>query len=92
MREPFPWATREQLIGRLYNLIDEDTLSPADRQSVIDEIAVLSSPEEPETVQRRAQAAARIRSLAPGLWRLGQPLLQTILSTEVQQALQQHSH
>lgn len=87
--EPFPWASREQLIGKLYGLLDfEEGLSPADRLEVVEAIAVLSEPEDPRTVPMRARAAAKIRQLAPGAWKMAQPILTSVLSDEVQQALQ----
>jgi len=85
---PFPWATREQLIERLYSLIDEDELSPSDRLSVIEEIAILSTPEKPENVSERVRAAERFRQLAPVAWGLRQPILRLALSDEVLQLIQ----
>ncbi len=41
--KPYSWATREQRIGHLYNLIDfQDDLDEADRLTIIEQIAVLS--------------------------------------------------
>ena len=90
--EPFPWASREQLISKLESFLDfEDGLSPADRLEAVEQIAVLSELEEadePGTIDRRVGVAARIRRLAPGAWTLAQPILTTVLSSEVQQGLQ----
>ena len=91
--EPFPWVTREQLIGKLYGLIDfEGDLSPADRLQVIEAIAVLSEQEEPETVSVHARAAAKIRELVPGMWQAAQPYLRVALSEEVQDMVHHMPH
>jgi hypothetical protein len=57
---------------------------------VVEAIAVLSKPEEPETVADRIRAGEQIRDLAPGLWGLAQPILINVMSAEVLQGLHLH--
>lgn len=42
VRQGLPWATREQLIRQLYNLLDFEDLDDAERLTVVEQIAVLS--------------------------------------------------
>lgn len=86
--QPFPWASREQRIGALLNLLDfEDALTQADRLEVIEAIAVLSVPDEPEEHQRQIAAGETIKRLAPKAWRAAQPVLIVTLPVLVQKAL-----
>jgi len=88
--EPFPWATREQRIGSLYNLIDFGVLTPAEELEVADAIAVLSLPEDEADLGSHIGAGETIKRLAPGAWRIGQPVLVATLSGALQTALHVH--
>jgi len=86
--EPFPWATRQQQISKLQNLLDfEKGLSKSDRLDLVDAISVLAQPEDSETFAAHIKAGEKVRKLAPGLWQLAQPILTSLLSAELQQAL-----
>lgn len=94
--QPFPWATRQERIQKLTSLLDfEDGLSTSDRLIAAEQIAELSRLEEadePETIARRVKVAQKIRELAPSAWKIGQPIWQTVISSEVQQGLQHLPH
>lgn len=86
--EPFPWATREERIRRIRSFLDaEQGLSPADRLVLIEQIDILAEPEEREPLAKRKRAAERLQKLAPAAWTSAQPILTTLLSDELQQAL-----
>ena len=86
--EPFPWATRQQQINKLQSLLDlESGLTKSDRLDLVESIALLAQPEEPDTLDAHVKAGEKIRRLAPGLWQLAQPILSNLLSSELQQAL-----
>jgi hypothetical protein len=86
--EPYPWATREQRIGHLYNLIDfQDDLDKADRLTIIEQIAVLSKPEDEASDEQRVEAGSVIRRLAPKMWGAALPVLQTVLSAELRRQM-----
>jgi hypothetical protein len=42
--EPYPWATREERIGKLYDEIDHEDLDEATLLTVREQLAVLSAP------------------------------------------------
>jgi len=84
--KPYPWATREQRIGHLYNLIDfEDDLDEADRLTLTEQVAVLSKPEASD--EQRVEAGSLIKRLAPKMWEAALPILQTVLSAEIRRQL-----
>jgi hypothetical protein len=86
--EPYSWATREQRIGRLYNLIDfQDDLDEADRLTIIEEIAVLSKPQDEASDEQRVRAGKVIKRLAPKMWKAALPVLQSTLSAEIRRQL-----
>jgi hypothetical protein len=73
---------------RLRTYLNRDkSLSPSDRQILLDQIEILATPEEPGTVKARVRAAQRIADLTPGVWNVAQPVLTRVLSTEVLQGL-----
>lgn len=76
----FPWATREQRIGQLHNLLDFEDLDEADRLHVAEALAVLSMPEDDVAQDDLVRAGETVRRLAPGLWETGRPVLVTLLS------------
>jgi hypothetical protein len=93
--EPFPWATREQLIGRLYSLLDlEDGLSASNRLQLREAIEDLAAPDDDGGINRKRLKAAgdRIRTMAPGVWNLAQPALRVVLSQEAQELVKLQSH
>lgn len=84
--KPYPWATREQRIGHLYNLIDfQDDLDEADRLTITEQVAVLSKPEASD--EQRIKAGNVIKRLAPKMWEAALPILQTVLSAEIRRQL-----
>lgn len=83
----FPWATREQRIGQLYNLIDFEDLDEADRLQVAEALAVLSSPDEGENQEDLARAGETFRRLAPKAWETAQPVLSGLLSSWLRKRL-----
>jgi len=86
--EPFPWATREQRVSRIQNLLNLDsTLSDTDRLELIDAIQELVLPDTPETEKRKVKALELIKSKAPNAYRAAQPILVPLLSAVIQKAL-----
>jgi hypothetical protein len=79
-----PWATREQRIGHLFNLIDFTELDAAERLAVTEAIAVLSEPEADEKDPRRVTAGQTLKRLAPGVWNTAQPVIVSVLSAWAQ--------
>jgi hypothetical protein len=76
----FPWATREERIGQLYNLLDfEEGLGESDRLEVADAIAILSEPEQDEENEQLVRAGETFKRLAPKAWASGVPVLQGVL-------------
>ncbi len=85
---PYPWATRQQRLGHLYNLIDfQDDLDEADRLTIMEQVAVLSKPEDEVSDEQRVQAGSVIKRLAPKMWEAALPILQTVLSAELRKQL-----
>jgi hypothetical protein len=82
------------MIGRLTSFLEfEDGLSSADQLYVkeqIDALSILEAEDEPESIPRRIKIAEKIRQMAPGAVKLGQPIIQTVVSAEVQQVLHIH--
>jgi hypothetical protein len=85
--EPYPWATREERIGKLYDLVDNEDLDQADLLTVQEEIAVLSRPGAEVSVEERARAGETIRRLAPKAWEVFRPVAQSVLTAEVKRRL-----
>jgi hypothetical protein len=86
--EPFPWATRAQQINKLQNLLDlEKGLTKSNRLDLVEAIGILAQPEDSDTFASHIKAGERIRKLAPSVWQLAQPILTSVLSAELQQAL-----
>jgi hypothetical protein len=84
---PHPWVTREQLIGRLYALIDFRQLDEPIRLEVIDAIAVLSEPEAEEFDERKLRAGSNFKRLAPIMWSKTEPILSALLSAWLKRQL-----
>lgn len=85
--EPYPWATREERVGKLYDLIDHEDLDEATLLTIREQIAVLSAPVDEETDDERVRAGQRIRNLAPKAWEAALPILQSVLTAEAKRQL-----
>jgi hypothetical protein len=84
---PYPWATREQRLAQLYNVIDDEKLDEADRLAVVEQIAVLSEPVDEVSDEDRVRAGKRVKSLAPKVWEAALPILQSLLTAKAKQEL-----
>jgi hypothetical protein len=85
--EPYPWATREERIGKLYDEIDFEDLDEATLLTVHEQIAVLSAPVDEVTDEAQARAGRRIRDIAPKAWEAIVPVLQSLLTAEAKRQL-----
>ena len=85
--EPYPWATREERIGKLYDQIDHEDLDDATLLVIGEELAVLSAPVDEVTDDDRVRAGRRIRDLAPKAWEASLPVLQGLLTAEAKRRL-----
>lgn len=85
--EPYPWATREQRVGKLYDRIDHDDVDEATLLTIREQIAVLSAPVDEVTDEDRVRAGHRIMDLAPEAWKAALPVLQSLLTAEVKRRL-----
>jgi hypothetical protein len=86
--EPYPWATREERAGKLYDKIDYEDLDEATLLTVREQIAVLSAPVDEVTDDDRVRAGRRIRDLAPKAWEAVLPVLQGLLTAEAKRRLE----
>jgi hypothetical protein len=86
---PHPWATREQLIGKLHSLVDDqgDDLGEAERQAVNERLAVLVESDSEVSNEERVRAGLLIRRLAPKMWEAALPVLQSVLAAEIRRQL-----
>jgi hypothetical protein len=83
---PYPWADREALVMQLRNVLEfEPGLDDAARLEIAEQIVVLSEPAEDN--KRRVRAGELLRKLAPKGWETAQPILQTLVSAELQKQL-----
>ena len=55
---PYSWATREQRLAQLYNVIDDEELDEADRLAVVEQIALLSEPVDEVSDEDRVRAGS----------------------------------
>jgi hypothetical protein len=85
--EPYPWATREERIGELFDKIDHEDLDEATLLVIGEELAVLSAPVDEVTDDDRVRAGHRIRNLAPKAWEAILPVLQGLLTAEAKRQL-----
>jgi hypothetical protein len=85
--EPLPWATREERVGKLYDLIDYEDLDEATLLTVREQIAVLSAPVDEETDERRGRALERLKGLAPKMYEAALPVLQGLATAEMKRRL-----
>jgi hypothetical protein len=88
-QKPYPWASREKRLQALYNLIDfADDLDEPTRFEVMDQIAILSRPEEGgEAEERKIAAGLRLKQLAPKVWDLGKEVLAEVLADAVKRGV-----
>lgn len=84
---PHRWATREQRVRHLQNLLEFDDLDDATQLTVIEELAVLAAPVDEVNDDERARAGERLRGLAPRLWEAGMPVIQTVLTEAAKRQL-----
>jgi Uncharacterized protein conserved in bacteria (DUF2321) len=85
--EPYPWASREERVVKLFDRIDHEDLDEATLLTVREQIAVLSAPVDEVTDDERVQAGHRIMSLAPEAWKALLPVLQGLLTAEAKRRL-----
>jgi hypothetical protein len=86
--ESFPWATREQRVSKIRNLLNLDsTLSDSDRLELLDAIQELILPDTPETEGSKRNALELIRIKAPNAFRAAQPILIPLFSSALQKVL-----
>ena len=84
---PYPWASREERVVKLYDKIDHEDLDEATLLTIREQIAVLSAPVDEATNDERVRAGRRMRDLAPKLWEAGLPILQSVLTAEAKRQL-----
>jgi hypothetical protein len=82
---PFPWLSRQGLIYQLQNMLDEEELDPATRLEVREQLEALAAPELDDEEQLRRWA--RVKELAPGLWRSSERILVTVVSAAIKDKL-----
>jgi hypothetical protein len=82
---PFPWLDRRGRIYELQNMLDRETLGPADALTVREQLEALLDADLSEQEQR--QRWERVRRLAPGLWSSGQNILETVMGAETKYEL-----
>jgi hypothetical protein len=85
--EPYPWASREERLIKLFDRIDHEDLDEATLLTVREQIAVLSAPVDEVTDDERVRAGHRIMSLAPEAWKALLPVLQGLLTAEAKRRL-----
>jgi hypothetical protein len=83
----YPWATREERVGKLYDLIDHEDLDEATLLAVQEQIAVLSTPVGEETDERRGRALERLKGLVPRVYEATLPVLQNVATAEMKRRL-----
>jgi hypothetical protein len=83
----YPWATREERVGKLYDLIDHEDLDEATLLTIGEQIAVLSAPVDEETDERRGRALDRLQSLVPKAYEAMLPVLQSLATAEMKRKL-----
>jgi hypothetical protein len=84
---PHRWATRQQRIQHLENLLEFEELDEATQLAVIEQIAVLTKPVDEVEDTAQVTAAERIRKMAPSFWKSATPVLQTVLSEAAKRTL-----
>jgi len=77
---PHPWASREQRVRHLENLLEFQELEEVTQLTIIEQLAVLAATVDEATDEERVEAGTRLRRLAPRMWDAGLPILQTVLT------------
>jgi hypothetical protein len=85
--EPYPWASREERVVKLFDRIDHEDLDEATLLTAREQIAILSAPVDEVTDDERVRAGHRIMSLAPEAWKALLPVLQGLLTAEAKRRL-----
>jgi hypothetical protein len=85
--EALPWATREERVAKLYDIIDFEDVDEATLLTVREQIAVLSAPVDEETDERRGRALERLKGLVPKAYEAMLPVLQGIATAELKRRL-----
>jgi hypothetical protein len=80
---PHGWATREQRVRHLQNLLEFEELDEATQLTIIEDIAVLAASVKGVPDESRVSAAERIRTLAPRLWDAALPVVQSVATAAV---------
>ena len=80
-----PWATREQRIQQVQNLLDSENLSEADRLRAVEALDQLASADVED--KKVIEAGKLFRRLAPNAWKAGEPVLQGVLTAYVKAQL-----
>lgn len=84
---PQPWATREERAQHLQNLLEFQELDEATQLTLIEKLALLTSPLDEADEDERFKAAGLVRRLAPRFWDAGLPIIQSVLSAETKRKL-----
>src|SRR5215470_12868906 len=86
---PFPWATREDIVAHVQNVLAEDRdLADGDRRVLAEQLDSLRRvPSDDATLRRQVRALERLRARAPKHWEDILPTLTPILSAEHRRAL-----
>ena len=67
---PFPWATREQMILHVQNLLDQVDLDPGDRRALQEQLnEMLQNPSDKETEKRQIKVLQRLQEVVPAFYR-----------------------
>lgn len=85
--EPYPWATREKRVVKLFDRIDHEDLDEATLLTIREQIAVLSAPVDQLTDEAQVRAGRRINDIAPKAWEAILPVLQGLLTAEAKRQL-----
>ncbi|MCA1683014.1 MAG: DUF2321 domain-containing protein [Actinobacteria bacterium] len=84
---PHPWATREQRVQHLENLLEFQELEEATQLTIIEQLAVLAAPVDEASDEERVEAGGRLMRVAPKLWDASLPVLQTLLTEAAKRKL-----
>jgi len=86
--EPYPWSTREERVGKLYDRLDHEDLDEATLLTIREQIAVFSAPVDEETDERRGRALERLQGLlVPKAYEAMLPVLQGLATAEMKRRL-----
>lgn len=83
----YPWASREDRIGQLRDLVNDEGLDPDVRLTVLAALEDLTLPDETANRKRIEKAGATVKETAPKAWTAAAPLLTELLSSMVRKSL-----